>query len=49
MSDLDRGITRKRLTKAMEKAANLQITTSKTYVDQIFDFIRVYDPKFMAI
>lgn len=22
---------------------------SKSYVDQIFDFIRVYDPDFMAI
>ena len=28
---------------------NAGASGSKTYIDQIFDFIRVYDPKFMAI
>ena len=42
---------KKRIAKAFEKeqALNAATSGSKTYIDQIFDFIRVYDPKFMAI
>lgn len=42
---------KKRIDKAFEKeqALNAATSGSKTYIDQIFDFIRVYDPKFMAI
>ena len=40
---------KKRLAKKMDKTDQIISKNSKTYVDQIFDFIRVYDPKFMAI
>lgn len=37
------------MAKEIEKSDLLFSKTSKTYVDQIFDFIRVYDPNFMAV
>jgi hypothetical protein len=42
---------KRRVAKAVEKAETLNIGVggSKTYADQIFDFIRVYDPRFMAL
>ena len=42
---------KRRLAKACMKAeiSNIGGSGSKTYVDQIFDFIRVYDPNFMTI
>lgn len=42
---------KRRIAKAFQKAEILNIGGSgaKTYVDQIFDFIRVYDPKFMTV
>ena len=42
---------KRRIAKAFQKAEILNIGGSgaKTYVDQIFDFIRVYDRKFMTV